>query len=173
MTTSHSNLSVSLADLDQLLPAPYAVLSSDDARNDQPYAMRTIWNEATMQTQAFPSAQAYLQFVVSVAQPHPLLAEEGGTRYLLLSAQYDADPYFYASVTHTVAALTRSSVILHRLKSDETSMRFVLSQEEMAALIAGYQAFQAECEGEAHASTEEFDPFLANGTTEQENGGER
>ena len=173
MTSNHSTLSVSLADLDRLLPAQYTVLSSDDARNDQPYALRTIWNDATLQTHAFPSAQAYLQFVVSVAERNPLLAEEGGTRYLLLSAQYDADPWFHASVTHSVAALTRSSVILHRMKSDETSVRFVLSREEMAALIAGYQAFQAECEGEEHSSTGEFDPFLAEVTAEQEIGGER
>ena len=173
MTTNHSTLSVSLADLDRLLPAQYTVLSSEDARNDQPYALRTIWNVSTLQTRAFPSAQAYLQFVVSVAQPNPLLAEEGGTRYLLLCAQYDADPFFPASVTHTIAALTRSSVILHRLKSDETAVRFVLSQEEMAALIAGYQSYQADCELEGSASPGEFDPFLADVTSEQESGGER
>ena len=171
MPTNHSNLSVSLADLDRLLPAQYAVLSSDDPRNDQPYALRTIWNEVSVQTHAFINAQEYLQFVVSVTERNPLLAEEGGTRYLLLSAQYDADPWFHASVTHTIAALTRSHVILHRLKSDETSVRFVLSRKEMTALMAGYQVFQAECEGEEHSSTGEFDPFLADVTSEQENGG--
>ena len=96
------------------------------------------------------------------------LAEEGGTRYVQLSASYDADPYFPASVTHTIAALTRSSVILHRMKSDETSVRFVLTQEEMASLIAGYQAYQADCEREESLVSGEFDPFLADVTAEQE-----
>lgn len=168
MTSNHSALSVSLADLDRLLPAPYRVLSSDDPRNDQPYALRTIWNDASLQTRSFTSAQAYLQFVVSVAERNLLLAEEGGTRYLLLSAEYDADPYFHASVTHTVVALTRSNVILHRMKSDETAIRFVLTSEEMEALIAGYLAYQVNGEEQEAASSGEFDPFLADITAEEE-----
>ena len=114
----------------------------------------------------FESVQAYLRFVVSVV-PRSFLAEEGGTRYLLLSASYDADPWFHASVTHTVAALTRSSVILHRLKSDETSVRFVLSEEEMAVLMNGYRSYLHDGEQNS-TSGGEFDPFLADVTAEQE-----
>lgn len=168
MTVNHDPLTLSVADLDRLLPSQYTVLSSDDPRTADPHALRTVWNETTLQTHTFTSAQAYLQFVVSIASRDPFLAEEGDTRYLLLSAQYDADPYFHASVTHTVAALTRSSVILHRMKSDETSVRFVLTQDEMAALIKGYQAYQADGEREGAASPGDFDPFLADITAEQE-----
>jgi hypothetical protein len=167
MTTHHDPLQLRLTDLDRVLPPGYSVLLPGDPRNDHPHAVRVVWNDATAQTHSFTSAQAYLQFVVSVA-PRSRLSEEGGTCYLLLSAQYDADPWFHASVTHTVAALTRSSVILHRLKSDETSVRFVLTREEMRALIEGYQASVPNREQEEAASDIECDPFLADITYERE-----
>jgi len=77
-----------------------------------------------------------------------------------LSASYDSDPYFHASVTHTVAAFTRSSVTLHRMKSDETSVRFTLTKDEMAALVESYQSYLADCEEGNVAPACNFDPFL-------------
>ena len=125
MSTNREILTLSLADLDRFLPSEYLVLSPFDAGNETMHSLRAVRNEASGQTYSFSSAQEYLQFIVSVA-PRSILAEERGTRYLLLSAQYDADPWFHASVTHTVADLTHASVILHRMKSDETSVRFAL-----------------------------------------------
>lgn len=89
-----------------------------------------------------------------------ILSNESDTRYVELSTQYDSDAYFHASVTHTVAAFTRNTVVLHRMKSDETSVRFELSRAEMVALASGYQSYlddgeQADAEGEAT-----HDPFL-------------
>jgi hypothetical protein len=51
-------------------------------------------------------------------------------------------------------------VVLHRMKSDETSVRFELSREEMTALVSGYQSYlddgeQTDAEAEATR-----DPFL-------------
>ena len=167
MATNRETRTLSLADLDRLLPPEYIVLSPFDSGNDNPHSLRTVRNEAGDQTHSFSSAQEYLQFVVSVA-PRSVLAEERGTRYLLLSAQYDVDPWFHASVTHTVATLTCSSVILHRMKSDETSVRFVLTSEEMMILIKGYQSYHSACEQEEAPSPGEFDPFLADVTRESE-----
>ncbi len=82
------------------------------------------------------------------------------TRYIELSAQYDSDPWFHASVTHTVAAFTRNSVVLHRMKSDETSVRFELSREEIAALVSGYQSYLENCEQTGEEGEATCDPFL-------------
>jgi hypothetical protein len=151
---------LTLADIDRVLPAEYDILQPDDSRNDNRTALRAVRHEASAQTHYFYNAREYLQFAVSIAPCNRLLAEESGTRYIQLSASYDADPYFHASVTHTVAALTRSSVILHRMKSDETSVRFVLSQQEMAALVESYQSCRADCEEGSAAQASDFDPFL-------------
>jgi hypothetical protein len=159
MTTNHDTHLLSLADLDRVLPSAYEVLPTGDPRNGNPHALRTVRNEAGAQTHSFYSAQEYLTFATSVA-PHRWLAEKGGTRYIELSAQYDADPWFHASVTHTVAAFTRASVILHRMKSDETSVRSELSREEMAALVAGYQSYLDDCEQAGGEADTTHDPFL-------------
>ncbi len=98
---------------------------------------------------------------MSIAPRTHLLAEESGTRYVQLSASYDSDAWFHASVTHTVAALTRSHVILHRMKSDETSVRFVLTNDEMAVLVESYQAYLADCQAGSLALASDLDPFLA------------
>src|SRR5258707_8137836 len=95
---------------------------------------RAVRHDATGRVHYFSTAQEYFTFAVSTAPCTRLLAEESGTRYVQLSASYDSDAWFHASVTHTVAALTRSNVILHRMKSDETSVRFVLTRDEMAVL---------------------------------------
>jgi hypothetical protein len=63
-------------------------------------------------------------------------------------------------VTHTVAAFTRANVILHRMKSDETSVRFELSREEMAALVSGYQSYLDDGEQDGGESEATRDPFL-------------
>jgi hypothetical protein len=151
---------LTLTDIDCVLPAEYDILQPDDSRNDNHVALRAVRHEASAQTHYFYSAKGYLQFAVSIAPRNRLLAEESGTRYIQLSASYDSDPYFHASVTHTVAALSRSSVILHRMKSDETSVRFVLTNEEMAALVESYQSYPADCESGSVAQVRDFDPFL-------------
>ena len=113
------------------------MLHSSDPHAYSPRALRVVRHTTTDQTYIFHTPQQYLHFVLSVT-PRRLLAEVSQTRYIELSAQYDNDVYFHASVTLTVAALTRNSVVLHRMKSDETSVRFELSRTEMAALISGY-----------------------------------
>jgi hypothetical protein len=151
---------LTLTDIDRVLPAEYEILQPTDPRNDNRNALRAVRHDVMAQVYYFYNAKEYLQFAVSIAPRNCLLAEESGTRYIQLSASYDADPYFHASVTHTVAALTRSSVILHRMKSDETSVRFVLSQQEMAALVESYQSCRADCEEGSAAQARDFDPFL-------------
>jgi hypothetical protein len=131
-----------------------------DPCNENRAALRAVRHEALAHVHYFYSAQDYFKFATSVAPRQCLLAEESGTRYVQLSASYDADPYFHASVTHTVAALTRSSVTLHRMKSDETSARFVLTNEEMAALVEFYQSYLVNCESGSVAQVRDFDPFL-------------
>ena len=72
--------------------------------------------------------------------PH-ILSDESDTRYIELSTQFEQDVYWHPSVTITLAAFTDLGVMLHRMKSEETAVRFDLSTEEMQALITGYTAF--------------------------------
>jgi hypothetical protein len=158
MTTKITH-TLNLTDIDVVLPTEFQLLQPSDARNHAPDALRVVRHATTEQTYVFDTPRHYLQFVLSVS-PRRLLADVLHTRYIELSAQYDSDPWFHASVTHTVAAFTRNSVVLHRMKSDETSVRFELSREEMAALVSGYQSYlenreQADGEGESTS-----DPFL-------------
>ena len=143
--------------IDRVLPTEYEILKPTDPRNENRAAIRAVRHRSGGLTHYFTSVQEYLTFATSVIPRQRLLAEEYGTRYLQLSAQYDHDPYFHAGLTHTVAAFTHRSVVIHRLKSDETAVRMEFSAEEMAALVEGYQSYLAECEG--GATTPEFDPF--------------
>src|SRR6202049_4820325 len=149
---------VSLADIDRVLPDEYDILKRTDPRNENRAAIRAVRHRTGGLTR-------YFTFATSVIPRQRLLAEEYGTRYIQLSAQYDHDPYFHAALTHTVAAFTHRSVVIHRLKSDETAVRMEFSAEEMAALVEGYQSYLAEFEGGAAAP--EFDPF-ADVTSEHE-----
>jgi hypothetical protein len=158
MTTDATHL-LSLTDVDAVLPAEFQLLQPADPHNDTPHALRVVRHGTTEQTYTFDTPRQYLQFVLSVS-PRRLLADVSHTRYSELSAHYDSDAYFHASVTHTVAAFTRNTVVLHRMKSDETSVRFELSGEEMAALVAGYQSYLddgEQADGEAETTR---DPFL-------------
>ncbi len=157
--TANATHTLSLTDVDAVLPAEFQLLQPSDPHQEAPHALRVVRHETTEQTYAFDAPRHYLQFVLSVS-PRRLLADVSHTRYIELSAQYDSDPYFHSSVTHTVAAFTRNSVVLHRMKSDETSVRFELTREEMVALVSGYQSYLDDCEqasGEAEATR---DPFL-------------
>ena len=69
-----------------------------------------------------------------------ILSDAYDTRYIELSTQFEQDVYWHPSVTITLAAITDNGVMLHRLKSEETAVRFDLSIEEMQALITGYTA---------------------------------
>jgi hypothetical protein len=158
MSTNDTH-TLTLVDIDRVLPAEYEILQPSDPRNENRAALRAVRHEAMARVHYFYSAQDYFKFATSVAPRQRLLAEESGTRYVQLSASYDADPYFHASVTHTVAALTRSSVTLHRMKSDETSVRFMHTNEEMAVLVESFQDYLADCE--SGKASPEFDPFLA------------
>jgi hypothetical protein len=160
MTMSDTHI-LSLTDIDHMLPAEYEVLSPADLRSENRHALCAVRHDAAARVHYFYSAQEYFTFAVSIAPRTRLLAEESGTRYVQLSASYDSDAWFHASVTHTVAALTRSHVILHRMKSDETSVRFVLTRDEMAALVESYQAYLADCEAGSVALASDPDPFLA------------
>jgi hypothetical protein len=158
MTTNLTH-TLDLTDIDAVLPAEFQVLQSSDPRNHAPHALRVVRPAMTEQTYTFDTPQQYLQFVLSVS-PRRLLAHVSQTRYIELSAQYDSDPYFHASVTHTVAAFTQNLVVLHRMKSDETSVRFELSRAEMEALVLEYQSYLEDGEqadGEAETTR---DPFL-------------
>ena len=157
MTTNDTHI-LGLSDVDRVIPPEYEILQPTDPRNEKRNALRAVRYEPGAQTHYFYTAQEYFTFATSIAPRHRLLAEEYGTRYVQLSAEYDHDPCFHASVTHTVAALTRSQVILHRMTSDETSLRFTLTKDEMAALVESCQAYLATCESGSAAP--EFDPFL-------------
>jgi hypothetical protein len=75
-----------------------------------------------------------------------VLSDESDTRYIELSTQFEQDVYWHPSVTITLAAFTDHGVMLHRLKSEETAVRFDLSTEEMQTLISGYTAYVVACE---------------------------
>jgi hypothetical protein len=160
MTTSGTHI-LSLSDIDRVLPDEYEVLPPGDVHNANRPALRAVRHKASTQIYSFYSAQEYFRFAVSMAPRTRLLSEEAGTRYVQLSASYDSDAWFHASVTHTVAALTRSHVVLHRMKSDETAVRFVLTGDEMAALVECYQAYQTDCQAGSVAPACDPDPFLA------------
>ena len=158
--TTEDTYALTLADIGRVLPTEYDILQPADPHNDNRTALRAVRHEASAQTHYLYSAKEYLKFATRITPRNRLLAQESGTCYIQLSASYDADPSFHASVTHTVAALTRSSVTLHRMKSDETSVRFVLSQQEMAALAESYQTYLADCESGSVAQVRDFDPFV-------------
>jgi len=86
-----------------------------------------------------------------------ILSDEYDTRYVELSAQIEQDEYWHPSVTITVAAFTDHGVMLHRMKSEETAVRFDLSKDEIAALIAGYTAYVVARESEQEQP--DIDPF--------------
>jgi hypothetical protein len=157
--TTNATHTLSLTDIDAVLPAEFEVLLPSDARNHAPHALRVVRHTTTEQTYTFDTPQQYLQFVLAVSPRH-LLADVSGTRYLELSAQYDADPWFHGSVTHTLAALTQEMVVLHRMRSDETSVRFELSREEMSALVSGYQSYLEDREQAGNEGEATRDPFL-------------
>ena len=150
---------LSLTDIDAVLPEEFEVLHPSDPHAHSPHALRVVRHTTTGQTYTFHTPQQYLHFVLSVT-PRRLLTDVSHTRYIELSSQYDNDVYFHASVTHTVAALTRNLVVLHRMKSDETSVRFELSRAEMTALVSGYQSYLDDAEQEETEAEVTRDPFL-------------
>lgn len=156
MTTNETQ-SLDVSVIDRVLPAEYEILFPTDPRNENRAAVRTVRLRSGGPTHYFSTMQEYFTFATTVMPRSRLLAEEYGTRYIQLSALYDHDPYFHAGVAHTVAAFTQRSVVIHRLKSDETAVRIEFSAEEMAALVEGYQSYLAEFEG--GAAVPEFDPF--------------
>jgi hypothetical protein len=157
--TANATHSVSLTDLDSVLPEAYEILQTSDPAMHVPSALRVVCHASTGQTYTFQTARQYLHFVLSVT-PRRLLTEVAHTRYIELSSQYDNDVYFHASITYTVAAITRNLVVLHRMKSDETSVRFELSRAELTALISGYQSYLDDCEQEETAVEMTRDLFL-------------
>jgi hypothetical protein len=155
--TTHAIGTVNLIDIDDVLPEAFEILHTSD--QDTPSAVRVVRHTTTALTYTFQTARQYLHFVLSVT-PRRLLTDVSHTRYLELSSQYDSDPFFHANVTYTVAAITRNLVVLHRLKSDETSVRFELSRAEIAALISGYQSYLDDYEQEETEAEVTRDPFL-------------
>jgi hypothetical protein len=157
--TTNASLTVSLTDIDAVLPVEFQVLQPSDAHYHAPHALRVVCHTTTEQLYTFETPQQYLQFMLAVL-PRRLLAEVSHTRYLQLSAQYESDPWFHGSVTHMLTAFTPDLVVLHRMKSDETSVRFELKREEMAVLVSGYQSYLEECEQAGHEGEATRDPFL-------------
>src|SRR5947209_17811385 len=86
-----------------------------------------------------------------------ILVDESDTRYIDLSTTFEQDACWHPSVTITLAAFTDHGVMLHRMKSEETAVRFDLSKEEIAALIAGYTAYVVARESEQEQP--DIDPF--------------
>jgi hypothetical protein len=150
---------LSLSDIDAVLPEEYEALPPSDPHAHAPDALRVVRHTTTGQTYTFQTPQQYLHFVLSFT-PRRVLAEVSLTHYIELSAQYDNDVYFHSSVTLTVAALTRNLVVLHRMKSDETSVRFELSRAEMTALVSGYQSYLNDGDQEETEAEVTRDPFL-------------
>jgi hypothetical protein len=158
MTTNSYPL-LSLTDIDEVLPEAFEILQPTDPDTPAPHAVRVVRHATTGQSYTFDTPREYLHFVLSVS-PRRLLAEVSHTRYIELSSQYDSDVYFHASVTHTVAALTHNLVVLHRMKSDETSVRFELSRQEMRALVSGFQSYLDDGEENDGEDESMRDPFL-------------
>jgi hypothetical protein len=150
---------LSLIDIDAVLPEEFEIKRTSDPDMHSQCALRVVRHATTGQIYTFQTPQQFLHFVLSVT-PRRVLAEVSLTRYIELSAQYDNDVYFHSSVTHTVAALTRNMVVLHRMKSDETSVRFELSRVEMTALVSGYQSYLDDGEQEETETNATRDPFL-------------
>jgi hypothetical protein len=157
--TANATHQLNLTDIDEVLPKEFEVLHPSDPHAHSPHAVRVVRHTTTQQTYTFHTPQQYLHFVLSVSTRR-LLAEVSQTRYIELSSQYDNDVYFHSSVTHTVAALTRNMVVLHRLKSDETSVRFELSRAEMVTLISSYQSYLDDGDQEESEAEATRDPFL-------------
>jgi hypothetical protein len=157
--TTNVNPIVSLTDIDAVLAAEFEVMQPIEPDTQVPQAVRVVRCITTGQMYTFDTPQHYLQFVLSIS-PRRLLADVSGTRYIEISAQYDNDVYFHASVTYTVAALTQDLVVLHRMKSDETSVRFELTRAKMAALVSGYQSYLDDVEQEETEAEVARDPFL-------------
>src|SRR5215471_12070119 len=103
---------LNLTDIDDVLPEAFEILQPSDPDMHAPHAVRVVRHATTGQTYTFQTARQYLHFVLSIT-PRRLLTDVSHTRYIELSSQYDSDPYFHASVTHTVAAITRNLVVLH------------------------------------------------------------
>jgi hypothetical protein len=157
--TANERHTLSLTDIDTTLPGEFEILKPSDPDTPAQRAVRVVRHAMSRQTYTFHTPQQYLQFVLTIS-PRRLLADVSHTRYIELSAQYDSDVYFHASVTHTVAAFTQNRVVLHRLKSDENSLRFELSRAEMTALISGYQSYLDDGEQEETEAEMIRDPFL-------------
>jgi hypothetical protein len=90
-----------------------------------------------------------------------ILIDESGVRHVLLSTTCDG-PYASAEVTVLLAAFDASTiapaVVLHRLSSDSIhTVRLELTEEEMNALVAGYQAYLCDRDG---TPGEQPDPLL-------------
>src|SRR5260370_30363679 len=151
MTTNETH-SLDVSAIDRVLPAEFEILQPTDPRNENRAAVRAVRHRSGGLTHYFTSVQEYFDFATSVIPRQRLLAEEYGTRYIQLSAQYDHDPYFHAGLTHTVAAFTSRNVVIHRLKSDETAVRMAFSPEVMAALLESYQSYLQESASGASAS---------------------
>src|SRR5436190_2953952 len=86
-----------------------------------------------------------------------ILSDAYNTRYIELSTQFEQDAYWHPSVTITLGAFTDNGVMLHRLKSEETAVRFDLSIEEIQRLISGYTAYVVACESRSDES--DSDPW--------------
>jgi len=157
--TANTTCTVSLTDLDAVLSEEFEILQPPQANVDAFHAIRVIRHTTTGHIYTFQTPRQYLRFVLSVT-PRRLLADVSHTRYIELSSQYGNDVYFHASVTYTIAAITRNLVVLHRMKSDETSVRFELSRSEMTALVLGYQSYLDEGEQEETERDLTRDPFL-------------
>ena len=90
-----------------------------------------------------------------------ILIDESGVRHVLLSTTCEG-PYASAEVTVLLAAFDASTiapaVVLHRLSSDSIhTVRLELTEEEMNALVAGYQAYLRDRDG---TPAERPDPLL-------------
>jgi hypothetical protein len=102
------------------------------------------------------------QLPASEAENPYILIDESGVRHVLLSTTCEG-PYVSAEVTVLLAAFDASTiapaVVLHRLTSDSgNNVRLELTQEEMHALVAGYQAYLQDRDGTLEERSDQLLP---------------
>ena len=104
MTTNDTD-ALTLADIDQVLPPEYDILLPGDPRNDNRAALRAVRHNLAPKSTTSPVQGSPSNSRRPSPRASRLLAEESGTRFVQLLSAYDTDPFFHASVTHTIAAL--------------------------------------------------------------------
>ena len=141
--TANASHTLSVADLDAVLPEAFEILRTSHPDMHAPHAVRVVRHTTTGQTYTFQTPRQYLHFVLSVT-PRRLLTNVSQTRYIELSSQYDNDVYFHASVTHTVAAAGVSSCSVRSPFSKVNINHYKYVTYSIDSLVSLWYAFSRE-----------------------------